>query len=125
MGSDCIKDTVMVEMLPGYVDMSLEPKDNKDDAMCAAEQPRYPWGLGLSLGDEQLQKLGLSTDCEVGDMLQLDCLVKVTSVSRNETTTGVNSNLSLQIVGIAAEDDEPEEEVPAPRRKMGPSTFYK
>lgn len=109
------------------VDMALEPpKAGEKSTMaypCAPEsaQPIYPWGLSVSLGDEQLDKLDLDADCEVGDLLDARCMLKVTSVSQNETTEGKRRRVELQIVMMSVENEE-EEKLPAPR-KLRPLTY--
>lgn len=49
------------------------------------EGPKYPYGLCISLEDETLKKLGLDGDMPgVGDIIQFNCIAKVTSASENE-----------------------------------------
>lgn len=104
------------------VDMAVTPKEQGKDMSAVAYpsppdsgQPIYPYGLSVSLCDDELDKLELDTDCEVGDLLDARCMMKVTSVSQNETTSGKRCRVELQIVMMGVEN-ESEEEIPAPRR---------
>lgn len=110
------------------VDMSLTPKDQGKSYPMACSpsiggQPVYPYGLSISLGDEQLAKLDLEADCEIGDIIDLRAMARVTSVSQNETTDGKCCRIELQIImlGVENEDDEDEEE--KPRRKLRSLTY--
>lgn len=101
-------------MMPKFVDMAITPAERKEDmpmmASSPAALPTYPYGLCISLCDDELAKLKLPADCEVGDMLHMHCLAKVTSVSKNETTDGARTRIELQITAIAAEDEDGENE---------------
>lgn len=67
----------------------------------AGDAPEYPYGLTLSLCDESLQKLGLSTLPAVGATMTLHAVVTVTSVSQNETQSGgVDRCVGLQITDM-------------------------
>lgn len=47
--------------------------------------PVYPYGLCFSLEDDTLKKLGLDGDMPgVGDIVQFNCIAKVTSASEHE-----------------------------------------
>lgn len=109
----------MVDMLPKMVDMARD-QDEKTDDMSVNQQPDYPYGLCLSLSQSELDKLDLDNDCEVGDLLHMHCIAKVTSVSKREINGEPDCRIELQIQYIAAvenEDDENEEV----EQKMEPS----
>lgn len=95
------------------------------------EQPIYPYGLSISLGDDEITKLDLNTDCEVGDMLHMHCLAAVTSVSKNQTTSGTRTRIELQIRYISAESEDAENEeieeaeTALPQRRIRSDRFYK
>lgn len=102
-------------------DMSLTPQESKE--ISEPSLPKYPYGLCISLCQDELDKLNLSEEelC-VGDMLHLHCLAKVTSVSSNETEDGSYSRVELVITHIAAEsEDEENDEEERPSRT---SKFY-
>lgn len=98
-----------MQKLPEFVDMALTPrKETVEEAEVDMPQPVYPYGLCISLGDEQLEKLNMSDDCEVGDMIHMHCLAEVTSVSKNQTTEGTKCRVELQITMISAESEDEE-----------------
>lgn len=101
-------------MLPKMVDMEKTPEQMMKDAspFSIGSQSKYPYGLSICLGHEELEKLGLDTDCEVGDFIHLFCLAKVTSVSTSDTGEGEKCRIELQIthMGCESEDEENKEE---------------
>lgn len=103
--------------MSNIVDMARTPDEKRDMmAPMPVEQmvADYPPGLTICLGQEEFDKLGLDTDCEPGDMLPLDVIVKVMSISKNEE----GCSCTLQIVGMGLEM-EPENDrfIPASRAK--------
>lgn len=101
------------------VDMKKTPEEVKGDypATISGEQNLYPWGLCIRLGNDELDKLNLDTDCEVGDMLHLFCLASVTSVSKNSTESGENKCVELQIKFMSTESEDQENEMVRKRIK--------
>jgi hypothetical protein len=102
------------------VDMALTPEDKEKNALactpCGVDQPDYPYGLSISLDETSLAKLGLDADCEVGDLIHLNTIGKVTSISKNSSDSGSRSNVSIQLMYIGLEneshesaDEEPDE----------------
>ena len=90
----------MVEKLPHMTDMRKE----SSPIMGQLGQPEYPCGLCIHLTDEELKKLQLSDDVEVGDMIHMHVLAKVTSVnSSDHEVMGEHNSVGLQITHIAAE----------------------
>lgn len=84
--------------------MKMEPKkgDKAEAACCSMEQEeKYPWGLRLNLGDEELKKLGIKELPKVGQSLTLTATVKVVGVRSNESQEGENRNVELQITDCA------------------------
>lgn len=99
--------------MPAMVDMAITPKEAEEECspMCDPSQgPRYPYGLCLSLGQDELDKLQLSaSEVEVGDVVHIMAFAKVTSVSSSETQEGSSSRVELQIIALASEDEDTEE----------------
>lgn len=119
-----------MKKLPNFIDMAKTPAELKEDVLESVTgsfpQNLYPWGLSISLENEQLDKLGLDCDCEPGDAVYMHVLAKVTSVSKRETTEGGQKRIELQITGMAVDDVEEEaEEQPVQRKKIGPQSLYK
>lgn len=81
--------------------------------------PNYPGGLCISLTHNELSKLGLDADCEVGDLLHAVCMAKVTSVSKTEDSC----RIEMQIIDIEVLEDETTEYQDRP--KIRPEKFYK
>lgn len=89
------------------VDMSLSSKE-KEEAVNPSP-PQYPYGLCISLCQDELDKLGIGNDeLECGDMLHLHCLAKVTSVSTHDNEYSSGCRVELQICYMSGEDEDEE-----------------
>lgn len=75
-----------------------------------SEMPDVPPGLCICLTETELAKLGLEADCDVGDMIHLFAMAKVTSVSATDTGSGTRCRIELAITDLAVEDEDDEEE---------------
>lgn len=92
------------------VDMARTAEEQKDVANPTPNLPLYDYGLTLRLGHESLEKLDLDySDVEVGDLLDIRALAKVTSVSRNDTGSGEQCCVELQIVMMGIPENESHE----------------
>ncbi|MFM0151444.1 capsid staple protein [Paraburkholderia sediminicola] len=68
--------------------------------------PDYPYGLCISLGGDEMEKLGIKELPDIGTELNLTAVVKVTSISKSESEKGPGyKSVSLQIVEMALDDD--------------------
>lgn len=119
----------MVSKLPHMTDMRKEASP----IMGQLGQPEYPCGLQIHLGGDELKKLDMSDDVEVGDMIHMHVMAKVTSVSASDHEAfGKSNSVGLQITHISAEsedaenkDDEEEEKEYKPSTiKERPSKLY-
>lgn len=86
---------------------------SKNCGPLSSSAPVYPYGLCLSLGTDELDKLEITEKPEVGDTIHLFAMAKVTSVSENESenTDGersYNCRIELQITDIAVESEDDE-----------------
>lgn len=100
-------------LLPKMVDMAKgreELVSGGYPVMETPNEPLYPYGLSICLTEAELAKLNLEDDVEVGDMLHLFALCKVTCVSKTDTATGSNMRVELQITHLAAEGEDEENE---------------
>jgi hypothetical protein len=104
-----------------FVNMAIEQNRTEEAMPMMQDTPVYPYGLSICLCNDELEKLGLDASCEVGDMITMECLAKVTSVSKNDTTEGTKTRVELQIVAIATED---EEESVMPSHNLGRKSPY-
>ena len=75
--------------------------------MNAASSPSndYPYGLMISLGHEELAKLGIDDLPEVGAEMMIQCKVKVCSTVEHEDQNGERNHMSLQITDMAISGD--------------------
>lgn len=80
--------------------------------------PSVPYGLCISLTNEELDKLGMDDDCEVGDILHMVCMARAKSVNKNEN----GCRIEMEIFDIEVLEDENEE---YERPVITPSKFYK
>ncbi len=121
------------------VDMAKTPEDVKKEvgnsiaapapSVEKPSVPTYPYGLCISLNEEDLKKLGTEGELpEVGDMIHLAAMAKVTSVSESERedTGGTKTKccrIELQITHLATEfEDDEAAEVEATKARQG--RFY-
>jgi hypothetical protein len=89
------------------IDMSMDDEDIMDAPMPLAmsERQTYPYGLRISLTHNELEKLGLAADCDVGDMIDMRCFGTVTSVSLNDDGGGKSCRVEIQIEKMAVESE--------------------
>lgn len=103
-----------MEKLEPMVDMANEPDEAEKDAspiVDASNEPKYPYGLAISLTEKELEKLGVDyTDWTVGDHFHLHALAKITSISLNQMQDGSCCRVGLQIVALSGENEEEENE---------------
>lgn len=93
------------------VDMELDDEDKLDAVTpIPTARPDYPYGLRICLTDKELAKLGLSDDCEVGDMIDMRCFGTVTSFSKNDSGEGSSCRVEIQIEKMAVENEMTEDE---------------
>lgn len=78
----------------------------------SADVPEYPYGLCLSLGKEEMAKLGIDGLPEVGEELHLYAICKVTRVSSSASirdTDEDSKGVDLQITEMALVDNDADE----------------
>lgn len=96
----------MVKRLSNFVDMTMDDKEKQEYINPSANPPKYPYGLCVSLCEDELEKLGLDAEeLALGDMLHLHALAKVTSVSKNDTEHGSHERVELVLAYIQCEDE--------------------
>jgi hypothetical protein len=79
------------------------------------DMPVYPYGLCISLEEDELEKLKLDGVCEAGDMIHIAAMAKVTSISQRDTEGGVKRRVELQITHLGTEDEDKETDGPMAR----------
>lgn len=92
-------------------DMGKTPEEISEDMDMPSpvSANRYPYGLCISLDHDDLEKLNMPLDMEVGDTIHVFAFARVTSVSKSELTDGkCNCRVELQITHLALEDEDQE-----------------
>lgn len=112
-----------MEKLSSMVDM----KKSEETVSPMLDQPVYPYGLCISLGQEELDKLGIgSGDLSVSDMLHLHALASVTSISQHDNiNSGPSCRVELQITHISAIESETEEDRVEEKKLSGSQKIQK
>lgn len=99
--------------------VSMKVEDRKASELSTAGDPmqqQFPWGLRLSLGLEQIQKLGLQADMpEVGDQLSFTGVGTVVSVSASATADGSSMSIEVQITDLGMEEVEDNDDAAEPQ----------
>lgn len=94
------------------VDLAMSPEEQEDMGMVASapgdkgDGPRYPWGMTLSFNKATLDKLGLSGNCDIGDLLDARIFGTVTSISMNKRNDGTGDCcVTVQIEKMSVENE--------------------
>ena len=88
---------------------NMRPAPPASATSIADNLPKYPYGLCITIENEQLDKMRIDGDCEVGDMIHLCAMAKVTNVSAREKEGGdVDRRIELQITHLASENEDEE-----------------
>ncbi len=84
-------------------------KEEPEEGLEASNIPQYPYGLCICLTGDELEKLGLDTTCEIGDLVHLMAMARVTSVTKRQMADGGSDDrVELQIIELGAEDENAE-----------------
>lgn len=84
--------------------MKRTEKERKDSActIMEGESPDYPWGLRITLNDEQIEVLGIKSLPAVGAPVAIEAIGTVQSVSDEAVDNGKsNRRIELQITDLA------------------------
>jgi|SRR5579859_669946 len=94
------------------VDLARSPEEKEEAVMpVSSVVSDYPYGLCIALSHDELEKLDLDPECEIGDMLHGFFMAKVTSVSMNASEgSDPSCRIELQITHLALEDEDTETE---------------
>jgi len=85
------------------VDMKRAPEKEEMPGEIEMDSPRYPYGLCIRLGKEELEKLGITALPAVGSEMTINAKAYVESVSAHETHEGADKSMSLQITDMTLE----------------------
>lgn len=88
------------------VNMKMSKKEAKEYTQpVAGDAPEYPYGLSISLDEDSMAKLGITSLPKVGTQMEIRALVTVCGTSQYSTQGGEDeSNLSLQITDMELAD---------------------
>lgn len=96
-------------MIKKMVSMERTAPEMAEAANPSYNMPKYSYGLSICFDQEVLDKLNLdSSDVEPGDMLHMQCLAEVTSVSKNDTGDGEKCRVELVLTRIGIENENTE-----------------
>lgn len=96
-------------MIRKMINMERSATEMADASNPIFNVPKFSYGLSVCFDQETLDKLDLDTsDVEVGDLLHLQCLAEVTSVSKNDTGDGEKCRIELVLTRIGLEDESTE-----------------
>ena len=90
-----------------FVDMRMDPNRDTDmDLPMVPRTPDYPFGLRICLTHDELAKLGIEDDPDVGDLLHMEIMAEVTSYTNSDGESGPQRRVELQIKMIAHAENE-------------------
>ena len=83
------------------IDLKKDPQPIDSKEMY--DEPMYSYGLCISLGKEELEKLGIEKLPEAGSEMMLMAKAYVKTVRESQEKDGVEQNVELQICAMAIE----------------------
>jgi hypothetical protein len=94
------------------VDMEMDDEAALDAVtpIAMASKSQYPYGLRICLTHDELAKLGLEADCEVGDYLDIRAFATVTSVHKSDGPGGASCRVEMQIERMSCENEDHEDD---------------
>lgn len=89
------------------INMQSAPEREEMPGEYEADEPRYPYGLCISLGKDELEKLGITVLPKVGTEMMVHAMAYVKSTSAYETQgEGEKMSIELQITDMAIEGNQ-------------------
>ena len=83
------------------IDLKKDPQPIDSNEMY--NEPMYSYGLCISLGKEELEKLGIEKLPQAGSEMMLTAKAYVKTVRESQEKDGVEQNVELQICPMAIE----------------------
>ena len=83
------------------IDLKKDPQPVDSNEMY--EEPMYSYGLCISLGREELEKLGIEKLPEAGSEMMIKAIAYVKTVRESKEKDGVEQNVELQITAMGIE----------------------
>jgi hypothetical protein len=93
--------------MPTLINMQMSAEEAKETMEPkAADAPKYPWGLCITLNDETLAKLGITDLPKVGTVITIVAKAEVSSIRDYQTQGGESeASMDLQITDMAVSAD--------------------
>jgi hypothetical protein len=89
-------------MSQSLINMAKTPEQLKEESEPFKHEPdKYPWGLELHLGKDELEKLGITDLPPVGTEFSVVAASVVERVSASSTGEGEHKSMTLQITELA------------------------
>lgn len=83
------------------INMKQKPEREEMPGAIEADEPQYPYGLCITLGKEELEKLGITALPKVGSEMMITARAYVKSTSAYETQgEGERMSIHLQITDM-------------------------
>ena len=83
------------------INMKSKPEREEMPGEIERDEPRYPYGLCISLGKDELEKLGITALPKVGGEMMIQAKAMVKSTSAYETQgEGTDMRVELQITDM-------------------------
>lgn len=98
-------------MFDKMVSMQKTPMKMEQDAISVPQECIYPYGLSITLGDEEIEKLGIDCDdeeCLVGNYVHGHFLAEVTGYHKSDTSDGTKRTLNIQVTHLELESEQSE-----------------
>jgi len=88
--------------MASLINMQNSPQTAKEYAApTAADAPKYPWGLCITLNDDSLEKLGVTALPAAGTEVTIVAKAVVTGTSERQTEgEGTKSSMEMQITDM-------------------------
>lgn len=80
------------------IDLKKDPQPIDSEEMY--DEPMYSYGLCISLGREELEKLGIEKLPEAGSEMMIKAMAYVKTVRESKEQDGVEQNVELQITAM-------------------------
>ena len=85
--------------MPHLTDMKLPKRKKSSGCEVACDEPRYPYGLEISLDNDAIKQLGIELP-EAGEQFILVGVGPVTRVSQTDNKRGKDRSFSIQLQKI-------------------------
>tara|TARA_R100001463_G_scaffold53095_1_gene104054 strand:+ start:735 stop:1112 length:378 start_codon:yes stop_codon:yes gene_type:complete len=82
------------------IDLKKEPEQAYSEGEMYEDQPAYSYGLCISLGEEELAKLGIEELPAAGAEMMIKAMAYVKTASEKKEMDGTSKHLELQICAM-------------------------